>query len=421
MYDYNQMDLRWMLDNLPKDAFYHRMYTYDDIAYPVKISTNLQENNTDLYIHHTDAFVSIIESIYKELIVDTNFKENKIYLITNDFNAESNIDFFAKKYNKDKINFIYINHWLYYTANQYFHDENKLNKIQQIADYRLNNDVEKTYISLNRRFATQRILLLALLDRFDLLQYGFVSNDLSHACQAIKKNLNKWNKNVFKVMTYRELTDDPAIDYENIVRASMPYIMKNHISNPIIADIFSTFDNLKNTVHMKIPSKKGQNSSSLSNINSVQNFVFDEEIDMVYANAMLDVVTESWYFYNQYMSPYDIGKGLNLISEAGISFTEKVYRPMIYRQPFIVVLPPNYLASLKKMGFKTFSPYINEDYDNETDDSKRIIMVVEELKRLSQLSKDEKRQLLLDTYPICEHNFNLIKTEYQTFLSKYSS
>lgn len=46
--------------------------------------------------------------------------------------------------------------------------------------------------------------------------------------------------------------------------------------------------------------------------------------------------------------------------------TEKTFRPIIARAPFIVMGPRGYLENLRRMGFKTFSQYWDEDYDDYT-------------------------------------------------------
>jgi hypothetical protein len=51
--------------------------------------------------------------------------------------------------------------------------------------------------------------------------------------------------------------------------------------------------------------------------------------------------------------------------------------------------PANGLKELKKLGFKTFSPYICEDYDNELDPEKRFNMIISEIERLSKIPMEE--------------------------------
>lgn len=71
------------------------------------------------------------------------------------------------------------------------------------------------------------------------------------------------------------------------------------------------------------------------------------------------------------------------------SLTEKVFKPIVNFQPFLFMAYQGALEELRKMGFKTFSPYIDESYDNEPDAGKRMQMIVNEVSRLCSMSKEE--------------------------------
>jgi hypothetical protein len=59
--------------------------------------------------------------------------------------------------------------------------------------------------------------------------------------------------------------------------------------------------------------------------------------------------------------------------------SEKTFRPMVNLQPFLYFGNYHSLKVLHDYGFKTFHPYIDESYDNETDPKKRILMLEQEL------------------------------------------
>ena len=78
-------------------------------------------------------------------------------------------------------------------------------------------------------------------------------------------------------------------------------------------------------------------------------------------------------------------------------------------QPFIVVGPHHSLQRLKDMGYQTFSPLINESYDNEKDPMKRLDLIYQEIERLTHLSHQQMQDLVFDTKEILFHNFENIK------------
>ena len=84
--------------------------------------------------------------------------------------------------------------------------------------------------------------------------------------------------------------------------------------------------------------------------------------------------------------------------------TEKLLRPIACGVPFIAVSTPGCLTYLKDYGFKTFSPFINEDYDQEPDSLKRLHMIIAEMTRIAKLSYADKTVLWEKLYEIASHN-----------------
>lgn len=84
--------------------------------------------------------------------------------------------------------------------------------------------------------------------------------------------------------------------------------------------------------------------------------------------------------------------------------TEKTWKPMLTRTPFIIHASPYILRTLRDYGFKTFTPFIDESYDEELDHDTRHMAVISEINRLAQLSSREFDQLIIDMQPIVIHN-----------------
>ena len=102
--------------------------------------------------------------------------------------------------------------------------------------------------------------------------------------------------------------------------------------------------------------------------------------------------------------------------------TEKTLRPIACGVPFITLATPGTLAYLKDYGFKTFSPIINEDYDQETDPLKRMQMIIAEMNRIAKLDRADKTLLWEKLYEIADYNkkwffsssfHNMVVEEYQ--------
>ena len=93
--------------------------------------------------------------------------------------------------------------------------------------------------------------------------------------------------------------------------------------------------------------------------------------------------------------------------------SEKTWKAIFHRKPFIIVSIPYSLKYLKDLGFKTFDFLIDESYDSILDCDERIKKIVDEVDRLNNMSFENfvnknnglHSDLMLDT---TYHNFNLL-------------
>lgn len=94
---------------------------------------------------------------------------------------------------------------------------------------------------------------------------------------------------------------------------------------------------------------------------------------------------------------------------AGRSFypTEKTWRPLICKTPFMIQGPANFLKNLRRLGFQTFGKYWNESYDEDGQilGTQRIL---DNVKRISAMSADELQSMYDDMQPILDHNYDVM-------------
>ena len=90
---------------------------------------------------------------------------------------------------------------------------------------------------------------------------------------------------------------------------------------------------------------------------------------------------------------------------SGNSFlvTEKLWRSIIARRPFIVMSNHNYLVNLKRLGFRTFDNYWDESYDN-CKEGDRILKIQGILEQIATWTIPELNTKLIDMQDILEHN-----------------
>lgn len=102
------------------------------------------------------------------------------------------------------------------------------------------------------------------------------------------------------------------------------------------------------------------------------------------AKSLLQVVTETSY----------AGKKNHL--------TEKIFKPIVLKQPFVLVSNRGSLKYLRKYGFRTFADVWDESYD-DADDDVRIKKIADLLEELEHSDKVKLYELCL---PIIKHNYD---------------
>jgi hypothetical protein len=93
-----------------------------------------------------------------------------------------------------------------------------------------------------------------------------------------------------------------------------------------------------------------------------------------------------------------------------LHLTEKIFKPIVAGQPFLLLAGTGNLEYLRSYGFKTFSDYWDESYDNIADPGKRVEAVVAILEKLAGMSYAEQVAMRKDMQHIIEYNFDHLFT-----------
>jgi len=59
--------------------------------------------------------------------------------------------------------------------------------------------------------------------------------------------------------------------------------------------------------------------------------------------------------------------------------SEKIIKAVGNAHPFIILSSHKFLEKFKELGYKTFDPYINEEYDNESDPELRLVKAIDQI------------------------------------------
>lgn len=125
---------------------------------------------------------------------------------------------------------------------------------------------------------------------------------------------------------------------------------------------------------------------------------YSEEDHKLYQRSYISIVSETDFFQTFHYN--------RTISMNCTFPTEKTFKPIKARHPFIIASRPHFLKHLRAQGYKTFHPHINEFYDDIENDEQRLTAIMAEIERLSKYSDQEWTSFLFHTNHICQYNFD---------------
>jgi hypothetical protein len=161
-------------------------------------------------------------------------------------------------------------------------------------------------------------------------------------------------------------------------------------------------------------------SNSHDIIDSFKNVTHEEKLlykKQLENNLILDNSNSNiWKFTSNIIQDYYKRTYFSIVSESRareseLSFTEKTFKPMGHKHPFIILGVPGLIKWLKQMGFKTFHPIIDESYDDIEDYELRFKAIMLEINRISNMSKIELEDFWNKTIEITEYNFNYLNSD----------
>lgn len=219
-------------------------------------------------------------------------------------------------------------------------------------------DKKKTFLMFNRRWSKHphRTLFLYNIYKMNMLDDFYIS------------------------FTKQEI-ENPECNYGDIViRQYNNYFFRS--DNQLDLD---TLDELEDKLPLILDTTDFVSSSLMfEEFDNTKNF---------YDDSFINVVAETYFWSDA----SDI-----------VHITEKTFKPMLYRQPFIVLGPTTILKRLQKLGFKTFNDIWDESYDETYDHTERFYKILNLCKEIHCWSNTKKIEVMEKCKDILEHNFSLL-------------
>jgi hypothetical protein len=110
-----------------------------------------------------------------------------------------------------------------------------------------------------------------------------------------------------------------------------------------------------------------------------------------YKNSLISIITETNFVENE------------------ISMTEKSIKPVKEKHPFIMVGVKGTLKAYHRLGYKTFSNFWNEDYDDIENCWERLREIIRVCKEISQWDDAKILDFKKNVKSILDHNFQIAK------------
>jgi hypothetical protein len=295
-----------------------------------------------------EPFLRAIDAVYEDIVIKLGVPSSQVIFSSNMYDAKEYSDSIAAKLGLPPIRIVYFSA-LEWMLNKYC---GPIPNTLAIKQY------DKKFLNLNRRWRTHRPLLVLLMYHQKLLDNGFVSFG-----PADEEYYNTWERiwGGLKCTTWQNRkVFNAVIESESI--KDMP-------------SLYLDTDELRT------------NRAELT-----------DSTNRYYEDSYFSVVSETTFYST------DLTQNSRFV-------TEKTFKAIMMNHPFIIVSLPGSLEVLKDLGYKTFSPWINESYDQEKNDLERMLMIVDEIKRLSNLPADELEAFLIAAKEICSYNYNILKNK----------
>ncbi len=311
-----------------------------------------------------EASREFVDNIYRDLVMDQGIPESQIILIGSCISYKDYIFSIAEKLNRKPIRLEFYNVFEPMTKKLWLQHIIGLSpeKIKDDLYYPFKSGLNKErnnkkFICQNSRWKNHRVSILCMLHAMGLTEHGYISfaEAPKNAIEKYYNQENPWEK------TFKDVYDFfQNEELQMILRSG--YDVKKEL--PLILDTTDFHENL--TFHSSY---------------RIQLHYF--------TNSYFSIVTETHY---------DTGK-MNFL-------TEKTFKSILFKSPFLLVTTPGSLETLKQLGYKTFDGIIDESYDKELDNSKRMLLLGKEIERLYNLSETELQDFKKKCLPIVDYNYD---------------
>jgi hypothetical protein len=350
------------------DSFFgnHPLYNEFCLNYISSIALNeIKNGNANLLINYIiDGGEGINKPNFQKIVDFTRgngIPDEKVYLIFQDFKLKSNLEKMGVKYNIFNFNLAYLSKsqefnnvidnpgWKYWGEKSHEPQiggniETQQASIASYEEFEQSITSDKVdFLFLCRHWKLHRLMILSKL----------------HKLGNLFNNNTSWDNKFYN---------------QNVIDEFL-----RHDDNKELAEI------LKSTPKYV----------DINDLTKIAGYGFENKD--IYLSSYISIVSESMFFQRREDGDVYVEFPTGYLSE-------KIWKPIGHCQPFILAGPAHSLKYIRSLGFKTFAPFIDESYDDETDDFKRMEMILNEIENFTKKSKEEKIEFLNNIKDIVKYN-----------------
>lgn len=240
--------------------------------------------------------------------------------------------------------------------------------VNQKIDSKINFKINKKFISLNWRYTPHRHLVASYLTNYNGHYSFYFRGDFS---TLVNLNWLDWDKHMAR-----------SSRYEKVLKGIQNINQNSPLTLDISAKSSTKINSKSGFSHWPITSDYAAGQTpALHNPTKTS-------LEEYYNSAFVDIVTESRF------------------AQPTANYSEKTYQAIQYKRPFILAAPPHTLKYLKEQGFKTFSDFWDESYDDEYDHGIRLTKIFDLIDFIGNKSIQELTEMLKRMEDILIYNYN---------------
>lgn len=340
------------------------------------ISQTLQSNNKTKILFEIISEglpytqISTCQKIIKFFIRTHNFSEFNFAITSSAIPTVENINYYrghCKRFDWVEVPVYFFNAWEMHSARLIRDSNSPYNLIDNTPRIK-----QKKFLCYNRNVKPHRLYLTTEIIKRGLLDKGHVSNYF------------EYDQHEFILWSLHETLPNKTVDIIKTLsdyRHLFPIDLGLTSVNEFDTDRFITLD--------------------MRDINHFNDVYFG-------------IVTETKYATDDYSSQNRLNSDLSLDCHF---LTEKTWKFIAARKPFLLAAFPNSLRMLRQMGYKTFHPFIDETYDSIEDNELRLEYITNEVERLCSFTDEQWMEWQYQVNQIVDYNYNKLSQSLDTYLT----